>query len=508
MNNPYAWNQVNINLVFGRDRLLNELLSGLPGANRCSFGLTAGRRMGKTTVLRAVESEISHSSAIWTADGLLVIPVYIDGLALPRPLTPSQLWSAILGKVQVALAGTTSTVSDFSEFVELTRELIEQREEAVRIVVLIDEIEHILVCDWADGFFANWRALLTNMPGLSNCFTAVFSGAQELARLKADIGSPLMDVLEWRMLGPLGFEDAQRLIEEPTRRQETPVVLSTIYSETGGHPMLLQYLMQRICHTDCPTTVDAVRAVANGFISARGWQFGEWWNKYCSETAQRIYFRLEASEWTPRRDLVREFGSRDANDAVDILRHVGLAEESDDGLNVRRIGQMFERWQRDHGAIIGTGGFDPIVAARLRALDHDLAAKYLSAWGILTSNLMNYSGAVGEVRDVITLVLHQLAPDDSVIAEVGFKFEGSQKTPTRRQRARYIARQNDLSSEQGKTVGSEVELLESRCEQIALIVSGGYSVASALTHTTATRDLAHQALRLSDSILLQLLPSA
>lgn len=169
---------------------------------------------------------------------------------------------------------------------------------------------------------------------------------------------------------------------------------------------------------------------------------------------------------------------------------------------------MFERWQKEYGTIIGTGGFDHEVSARLRALDANLVSKYISAWGILTSNLMNYSGAVSEVRDVITLVLHKLAPDDKVTAAIGFKFEMNLSAPTRRQRARYIARQNDLSTEQAKTVGSEVELLETRYDQIASIVSGGYSFASALTHTTATRDLAHQALRLSDSILLQLLPSA
>lgn len=506
MNNPYSWNRINLDLIYGRDRLLNEFLSGLPGSNRSSYGLTAGRRMGKTTMLRAIELELKRSADMWSKSGLLIVPAYVDGLALPRPLTLSNIWTTIFAAIQTSVGQPERPIADFADFVACCRELIRSRREAVRVIVLIDEIEHVLACDWADGFFANWRALLTNMPELSANFTAVFSGAQELARLKVDIGSPLMDVLEWRVLTPLGFDDALRLIEEPTNRHESEVVIRTIFDETGGHPMLLQYVMQQVCRIAGPASEQTVREVADEFIKDRGWQFAEWWNKHCSEVAQRIYLRLSFDRWTTLRDLVLEFGTKSANDSVEILQHVGLIESDEDGLKLRRLGRMFSRWQQQFGTLVGSGGFDAEVAARLRLLDSALSAKYLAAWGILASDLPNYSGAVSECRDVITHVLHMLAPDADVTTELGFRFEAGQSTPTRRQRARYVARARDLSSEQGKTVGSEVELLEARSNQVALLVGGGYAVASALTHTTATRELAYQALRLADSVLLQLLP--
>src|SRR5687767_9314532 len=93
--NPYNWNNVSTDLVFGRDRLLGELLSGLPAAQPQSFALTGGRRMGKTTVLRAVERELREGEPLWLKDGLRVVAVYIDGLSLPRPLAQELLWGQV-----------------------------------------------------------------------------------------------------------------------------------------------------------------------------------------------------------------------------------------------------------------------------------------------------------------------------------------------------------------------------------------------------------------------------
>jgi len=91
MKNPYAWNTVDPELCYGRDKLLSELLSGLPGSPRYSFGLTGGRRMGKTTLLRRVEEDLRAGIAQWQTGGLLVIPIYVDGLSLPRPLAASDV---------------------------------------------------------------------------------------------------------------------------------------------------------------------------------------------------------------------------------------------------------------------------------------------------------------------------------------------------------------------------------------------------------------------------------
>lgn len=117
------------------------------------------------------------------------------------------------------------------------------------------------------------------------------------------------------------------------------------------------------------------------------------------------------------------------------------------------------------------------------------------------------SGAVSEMRNLLTMVLHELAPDEAVMAESAFRFEAGQNRPTRRQRAKFAAKAALGSSELAKSTGSEVALFETHCDQIAAVVTTGYSAASDLTHTVATRRLTHMALRQGDGILLRILPA-
>jgi hypothetical protein len=466
--------------------------------------------MGKTTVLRAVEAELKRSQPIWRDSGLLVIPAYIDGLALPRPLNPLHLWTEILNHIERNTGDVSRPLAaprDFGEFAQIAQVRLEAIESAVRVIVMIDEIEHILACDWADGFFANWRALLSNMPGLSVCFSAVFSGANELSKLKEDVGSPLMDILEWRSLRNLSYSDACRLVQEPIGVQHSNDFMLAIYAETGGHPMLLQYVMHHICKEGAPDfTPQNVGQVSKQFVEERGWQLAEWWNKYCTSIAQRVYLRLGNSSLTPLRELVVEFGATEANEGCEVLLHVGLIESTIDGMSFRRSGAMFQRWVDAFGQRFDENNQDPIVSTRLGKLDSELASKYISAWGILGVALPNYSGAVSEMRDIITSVLHRTAPDNIVMTEPGFQAEPGQTRPTRRQRAKFAARAALGSSELVKSVVSEIDLFDAHCEQVATTVTTSYAAASSLTHTTATRTLAHLTLRQSDSILLQILP--
>lgn len=60
MKNPYSWNTVNSALFYGQERLdlLLDMIDGLTGSPRSSFGITGSRRMGKTTLLRRLEQDL------------------------------------------------------------------------------------------------------------------------------------------------------------------------------------------------------------------------------------------------------------------------------------------------------------------------------------------------------------------------------------------------------------------------------------------------------------------
>ena len=118
MNNPYVWNRINPDLFYGRDKLLKDLI-GDPPCNPyhswSSFGVAGGRRMGKTTLLRRVEKDLQNGIQRWRTEGLLVIPIYIDGLALPHLLSAPDIWGLIFCELQSALTGKkpTNQVSRF-----------------------------------------------------------------------------------------------------------------------------------------------------------------------------------------------------------------------------------------------------------------------------------------------------------------------------------------------------------------------------------------------------------
>lgn len=493
--------------MYGRDGLLGEMLESLPSVNGDSFGITGARRMGKTTVLRAVERDLIAGLDNWLQTGTSLVPIYIDGLALPRPLAAEFIWGYIYSEICIALKyGEPSPRSDlqFLDFLSKISILLDKQEFVPKIIVIFDEIEHILVNEWSGAFFSNWRALLSNNPGVSGYFSAVFSGALEMASLQHDVGSPLMDVLQWRSLRNLSLDDTRRLMTEPMGLTISDDCALFLFSETGGHPMMVQYAMQKALNTNHNDIVDRVKSGLNDFEENRAWQFGEWWSKYCDTTSQLVYSALPANGDFKRIAIFSaELGGYAASKAFEVLQHVGVADLDSGKKDIRRLGNMFSRWQEKHGNPSNGAAYDINLAGMLDKCKAGLREKYVSAWAIYGQEMPNYSGAVSEMRDLITLTLHTIAPDADVEGQTGFKFERDQEKPTRRQRVMFLFGAD--RREQGKAVASEDELLETHSVRLASILSKAYANASALTHTTATRPLAYQALKQGESILVQLL---
>jgi hypothetical protein len=443
MKHPYVWNTINTELCYGRDDLLTDLLEGLPTDPPTSFGIAGGRRMGKTTLLRRVERDLRAGIERWRQGGLRVIPIYVDGLALPRPLSVSDIWALLFREIQSALMDRADPLdqSEFDGFKRAVGPVLRNLDERPRVIIIFDEIEPIVVCDWADAFLSHWRALLSNTPGLSQFFSAVFAGARETDALRRDVGSPLKDILEWRSLRSLRYEDACALMQNPIDTQWSDPFLRRVYRETGGHPMLLQYVMQHVCDAlratdDESAACQLVERAVTEFSLQRGWQFGDWWR---------------------------------------------------------------------YGSLTDAAMHDAELHRRLSEIGEDLSSKYISAWRSYQTEMPNYSGLVHEIRDILTHLLSRLAPDDQVGAEADFQLERDQSRPTRRQRVRYVARKQQ-SAERTREIVSDYELLETECDLLSRVVSRAYASSSGLAHTTTTRVRAYRVLKQWESIFAQLIP--
>lgn len=508
MINPYDPHTVNPDLCYGRDRLLSDLLSGLPGSPRNSYGVAGGRRMGKSTVLRKVEKDLLAGIPQWKSGGLLVIPIYIDGLELPQPLNATDVWSFILKELSKMLPVSEITVVDFFMFKEIIRRCVLTLPERPRIIAIFDEIEPITICKWSGSFFSHWRSLLSNTPQLSEFFTAVFAGARDMDALRNDVTSPLKDILEWRSLRSLEYDDVCCLAQEPIKRQWSEDFLDKLYAETGGHPMLVQYLMQKICNQEEDVAEQVLVRAAIKFETERSWQFSQWWERYCTADAQRIYGRFpDNNESIDLSTIVKEFGLQKSNDALEILQHVGLANSGNEGFDFRYAGEMFHRWYKKFGILSEQPQHDLEIYTRLNHVDKIAADKYLSAWKIYQQEIPNYSGVLVEVRGILEIILSIFAPKNIVQCEVGFKPESDRSIVTLRQQVRYLARRL-YGSDRVKEIVSDYNLLEiaeQQVENLADAATRAHRGASAMAHETATRDIAYRALKQWDGLLAQLL---
>ena len=168
----------------------------------------------------------------------------------------------------------------------------------------------------------------------------------ELLR-RDDLGSPLKDILEWRNLKLLDFEDSCKLMQEPIDRQWPEGFLHNVFRNTGGHPMLLQYIMQHVCQNP-PYDAFEVDTYANKFIRERYWQFNDWWNKYCNASARDVYNLLpDDGTIIHLREIVSRLGQSKSNEGLEILQHVGLVTEENDGYAFRYASSMFHKWYKN-----------------------------------------------------------------------------------------------------------------------------------------------------------------
>jgi hypothetical protein len=351
--NPYRWNQVHLDLFYGRENLSEELVSGL--INSQSFALMGGRRMGKTTLLRKIERELCSRFPLLLDGGLAVIPIYVDTLSMVDQGGPEAISKAILD------AATEFTNHYFphtskdqhreqevlnpfaQDLLGLVRRFSKYR---VQIIVLFDEIAPIVRADWGTIYLGNWRALLHNTPSLSGHIGAVFAGAHEIVSLARDVSSPLANILSWRSLRSFSETDTRLLVKQPTMLKPAEEFYKRVFELTGGHPFLIQYLMFHVVESGSSDLCQALECARILFLENEYRQFHDWFSSF-DDTTQKIYEILVTEGAIPKPDLVRAFkdsGSQiQVQSCIDILCSYGVVRHKD-GYTYSWSGELFRSW--------------------------------------------------------------------------------------------------------------------------------------------------------------------
>jgi hypothetical protein len=219
--NPYNWQRVNPDIFFGRVDLANDLVRQLVGGH--SFGITGGRKMGKTTLLRRVEKDLLAYSYRAQSGGLLILPAYIETGSIQSDDSPDRIFQAVLDLLMKALyrlidvSSSNDQPVNRANFSDHLLKIIDScQNHRPQIILLFDEVEPITKMPWGRSFFANWRSLLHNTPNLSEYVSAVFAGSSEMFEIAKDIGSPLGNILVWRELELFNQEDTKLLMTIPS----------------------------------------------------------------------------------------------------------------------------------------------------------------------------------------------------------------------------------------------------------------------------------------------------
>jgi hypothetical protein len=154
-------------------------------------------------------------------------------------------------------------------------------------------------------------------------------------------------------------------------------------------------------------------------------------------------------------------------------------------------------------------GRDGETGKRLKQLDPDLADGYEQAViDIEEIDRLSYRGPAAELREVLTGVLHQLAPNEEVEKTDWYKEarkSGARRepTPTRAERTKFILRSRGKGS---AVTESDESFMTSVEERLASVVNAAYKRGSAATHGGTERDELLNLLPYVNALLRELLP--
>src|ERR1700728_32285 len=121
---------------------------------------------------------------------------------------------------------------------------------------------------------------------------------------------------------------------------------------------------------------------------------------------------------------------------------------------------------------------------------------------IAQAGRISWRGTASELREVLREVIDHLAPDENVLASTGFQLEQGQRSPTQKQKVRFILRARRSSSVAISVAETSLATVE---EAVAALARSTYQRGSASTHTPTTGSEIRSLKRYVDALLGELL---
>jgi hypothetical protein len=370
---------------FGRSKLLNTMLKS-PFQVRILLG---GRRLGKTSALRAVEWNLLNPN---TGTSRRAFPVLIN-LQLEQPKDLDNLRYLLIARLReaierwrdVPLGGIRQMYHEFLSQVkssEVTVSFLKQLDikfninnpdyerrlnndsfrlaflktiEELRklnfqgVCFLIDGAEFIVRQDWASDAWSYLRGLKDTDVAIKPFLGLLLSGYRDLKEYQQRVGSPLLNIAEIEWLAPLRDEEARILIGDRAEQEQFSITeerIISIIEWSGCHP----YLIQQTLNIIFDYTTDTCTNLINKLIQHHDKDFSSWWNEEqhsgCfGETERTVYQTLVENQKGTPQTLAQCTGlSRGiVTDALEVIAGTGVIRLLDD--EYYTVGsRLFEEW--------------------------------------------------------------------------------------------------------------------------------------------------------------------
>lgn len=346
----------------GRQTIVDLVVADLTRPRCDSWAVIGGRRFGKSSLLKAVETQLLVHLSTRQQGDRHIVPIVVDlkrcGVQseehiyacilreLNRALRRRRLPSMDLSQLVLPEQNHAKAVSfaDFEDTFEELASCVEEYLGPLRIVLLLDEVEAVVHYPWSDTLFNQLRALIYD-GFLANTVKLILTGSAGF--IKTQEGSPLWNAIKICYLETLSPNSLTELF---TLGGNIPGDSAAIIREqSGGHPFVAQYLLHHLWHEKdalAQATIAQVQQVALQMHQDRFDDFQGWWEAI-GEEGQRIYALLAAASGElEERLLLTQFTDRTM--ALDrplrSLRYHGLVTRSNDLQRYRIAGTLFRDW--------------------------------------------------------------------------------------------------------------------------------------------------------------------
>lgn len=326
MSNPYRTDLPGAGPFVGRQAELDTLAGALLEGRQSIAAVMGGRGMGKTTLAIKLKERLGAA-----APGTSVI---LDRRPPRDPVAFLERLGARLGH-RLDPRDPVGTLVDAVE------------SSAANVVVLmIDEVESLLSSRSGVDLLNNLRIAYEALAGRLGI---VVFGGSGLRRLLQDDTSPFLRTARWLPLRALTLGDTEQLVRDPGRVPVPDDLVRGLWAQTGGQPLLLQSVLERLVTSskvNAATITDAAAESVNTRLAAT--VFPLWWDNV-GEDGQRVYSTLLRASapilWEQR---AAALGPNPAP-WIEVLETTGLA--SRDGGTIIPTCTMFSQWANAEGLL-------------------------------------------------------------------------------------------------------------------------------------------------------------